>query len=149
MAIDETDKKILNELVNDSRQSFRELAKKVGVSVVTVLKRTREMEKSGIIKKYSVYLDYEQLGYDVPVVINCRVKKGNEMAILKKEINNPHITGMYDITGDFDIQLVGKFKSRRQLDDYVKKLQKHQFIDRTLTLLILHTLKEDQVNPLV
>ena len=39
MEIDAIDKKILNTIVHNSRLSFREIAKKVGVSVVTVLKQ--------------------------------------------------------------------------------------------------------------
>ena len=45
MTLDTLDKKILNNLTVDARQSARQLALKLGVSTVTVLSRMKKLEK--------------------------------------------------------------------------------------------------------
>ena len=59
MELDETDKKILNVLVNNSRLSFRQIAKKVNVSVATVMHHIHKLEKENVIERYTTKLDYE------------------------------------------------------------------------------------------
>jgi len=48
--VEEKDIGILRELVADARLSFREIARRTGLSVVTVAARVREMEKQGVIE---------------------------------------------------------------------------------------------------
>ena len=50
MAPDETDKKILNVIIENSRLSLRQIAKKVGVSVATVMHHLQNLEKEKIIR---------------------------------------------------------------------------------------------------
>ncbi|UCH57559.1 MAG: winged helix-turn-helix transcriptional regulator, partial [Candidatus Bathyarchaeota archaeon] len=63
--IDETSTMILRQFLEDSRRSFREVARKIGVSSGTVASRVKEMEEEGVIKKYIALLDYEKLGYEL------------------------------------------------------------------------------------
>jgi len=50
--VDEIDKKILKKLLTDSRFSYRQIARELKLSVGTVLKRIKRLEKGGIIKLY-------------------------------------------------------------------------------------------------
>ena len=63
--VDETSQKVLEEYLRDSRQSFREVARKIGISSGTVANRIKDLEEEGIIKKYTTQLDYEKLGYEL------------------------------------------------------------------------------------
>ena len=56
--IDETSRKVLAEYLQDSRQSFREVARKIGISSGTVASRIKDMEENVIIKKYTTLLNY-------------------------------------------------------------------------------------------
>ena len=55
MAPDETDKKILNVIIENSRLSLRQIAKKVGVSVATVMHHLQNLEKEKIIRNFRTY----------------------------------------------------------------------------------------------
>lgn len=142
MKIDKTDKDILNVLLENSRLSYRQIAKKIRRSVATVMHRVKALQKEGVIKGYTVDLDYEKLGYDLPVLI--------EMAVdIKERPDAGHIIGLnenvskvYDISGDFDEAVFAIFKNRRQLDEYTKELGNQKFITKTTTHLILRTIKE-------
>lgn len=143
--IDKTDKDILNTLLDNSRLSYRQIAKRIGRSVATAMHRVKKLEQEGIIKKYTVSLNYEKLGYDTPVIINFRVAKGKAISVGKGISLNPNIVSMYDVTGDFDVTLYALFKNRAQLDKFIKELPKHEDVTRIYTKLIMNTIKEDNI----
>ncbi len=139
------DQKILNLLLENSRLSFRELAKKAGISVVTVINRVRELEKESIIKGYTAELDYEKLGYDVLAMILLRISKGKLFEVEKKISIHPNVFAVYDVTGHFDCLIIAKFNNRKALDVFLKKIQAYDFVERTETSLVLNTIKEKNI----
>ncbi|MBI4173776.1 MAG: Lrp/AsnC family transcriptional regulator [Candidatus Aenigmarchaeota archaeon] len=141
-ALDDLDRKIVNALIANSRLSYRQISRKIGVSVVTVMKRARKLEKSGIIKGYTATLDYEKLGYDLQVIIDVRVSKGKLFDVENMIANRANVVTVYDVTGSSDVLLVCRFKTRKQLDDFVKYIQTIPNVIRTHTRLILNTIKE-------
>ena len=145
MKIDEINKKILNVLLSNSKLSYRDIAKKVGVSVVTILKRVKELEKEGVIKNYTVNLDYDKLDYDISVIIKMRIAKGKLFEVEKKIATNANVFAVYDVTGDFDCIIIAKFKNRRAMDAFLKKTQTYEFMERTETSIVLNTIKEKNI----
>ena len=53
MKMDETDEKILKNLMVDARLSARQLALRLGMSTVTILSRIKKLEKEKIIRRDS------------------------------------------------------------------------------------------------
>ena len=145
MEPDQTDKKILNVVVNNSRLSFRQIAAKTGVSVATVMHHVHKLEKHKVIEKYTTKLDYEMMGYDVEVMIEIRISKGRLLDVEKKISVNPNVFAIYDVTGTFDAVILARFKNRRQMDSFLKKIQTYEFVERTETKLILKTIKEESI----
>ena len=145
MELTERDKKILNILVEDSRLSLRQIAKKADASVATVMNHLRQLEKTGLIKKYTAKLDYERAGYDVEVMIEIRISKGKLFEVEKKIGSNPNVFAVYDITGPFDAVILARFPTRRLMDNFLKKIQTYEFVERTETKLILNTIKEENI----
>ena len=145
MKIDNTDKKLLNALLENARLSYRQLAKKTGVSVATVMNHIKKLEKEKIITGYAATLDYEQLEYDIEVTISIKVVKGKLLETESKMAANPHVIAVFDVTGDFDCLVLARFKNTRALDTFLKRIQKYEFIERTHTTLILNTIKDTQM----
>jgi len=141
--IDETDRKILKEYTEDSRQSYREIARKIGVAPGTVVSRIREMEKQGIISKYTAQLNYQKLGYDLTAITEITVSKGMIIEVGKEITKIREACAIYNVTGDSDVMVVAKFKDREDLSNFTKKVLKIPHVDRTKTHLVLITLKED------
>ncbi|MBS3101433.1 Lrp/AsnC family transcriptional regulator [Candidatus Woesearchaeota archaeon] len=145
MQLEETDKKILNIIVENSRLSLRQIAKKANVSVATVMHHIKKLEKDGVIKKYTSKLDYEKAGYDIEAVIEIRISKGRLFEVERKIASNPNVFAVYDITGAFDSLVLARFPTRRQMDHFLKKLQTYDFVERTETKLILNTIKDENI----
>ncbi len=139
------DAEILNILVDNARLSAREVAKKAGVSAVTAINKIKELEKAGIIKGYSAEIDSEKIGYDVHAIIRLQIAKGKLFEVENKIAVHPNVFAVYDVTGEFDALIITKFKSRKVLDTFLKKIQGYDFVQRTETQLILNTIKERNI----
>ena len=140
--IDASDEKIINALLENGRASLREVAKKSKLSVATVLKRVRRLEKKGVISGYAAVIDYEKIGYDVTVLVELRVSKGKLFEVEKKIAAHPNVALLYDHTGAYDALVVARFRNRRSMDAFLKKVQSYDFVERTETQLVLNTIKE-------
>ena len=143
MELNETDIRILQGLLEDARFSSRQIAKKVGVSVGTVLSRIEKMERDGIIKGYSAILNHEKLGYQLTVVSEITVSKGRLVEMEQEIAKIPNVCGVYDVTGLTDAVIIAKFKSREDLGHFTKRLLALPYIERTNTHVVLTTVKED------
>jgi Lrp/AsnC family transcriptional regulator for asnA, asnC and gidA len=145
MELDATDKGILGALVENSRLSYRQLAKRLRISPATVMHRVGRLEKEGVIRNYTVSLDHEKLGLDVSVLIEVRVARGKLLDVERRIAGHPNVSAVYDVTGDFDAVIVATFPNRKAMDAFLKKLQTFEFVERTETKLILNTIKEESV----
>jgi len=145
MELSDKDKRVLNALVDNSRLSLRQIASKIGVSAATVMHHINKLEKEKIIKSYTAELDYEKIGYDIVVVIEVRISKGKLLDVEKKIAVHPNVFAVYDITGAFDAIILARFKTRRQMDNFLKKIQTYEFVERTETKLVLQTIKERNI----
>ncbi|MCK5670434.1 Lrp/AsnC family transcriptional regulator, partial [Candidatus Bathyarchaeota archaeon] len=96
------------------------------------------------IKKYTIQVDHERLGYDLTVLINVNVtgapdffEENNALTAL----NEPN--AIYNTTGDNDIMIIAKFKNREELSNFTKNLLRMDAVQGTKTQLVLKTLVED------
>ncbi len=59
MKLDNIDKKLLEELAEDGRLSYDDLAEKVGLSRVAVKDRIQNLKEKGVIEKFTVVINSE------------------------------------------------------------------------------------------
>ncbi len=143
MNLDETDERILKNLMMDARQSARQLALKLGMSTVTVLSRIKKLEKEKIIKGYTAIIDHEKIGYSLTAIIEI-IAKNDKIVGVEEEISKfENVCGVYDITGSTDTIVVAKFKERNELSKFVKGLASITNVENTITHVVLNTTKED------
>jgi DNA-binding Lrp family transcriptional regulator len=141
--LDEVDKAILRELISNARLSFREIARRIGVSTATVANKVRRMEEEGVIRGYTAIVDAEKLGYDIVAVIEVVISKGKVANVEEEIAKAPNVQAVYDVTGESDAMIVARFKSRAELSNFVKKLLSMEYVERTITHVVLNVKKEE------
>jgi DNA-binding Lrp family transcriptional regulator len=107
-----------------------------------VSNRVKKLEESGIIKEYRVILDADKVGWGLNVVIGLRIQKGRLIEIQKKIALDPRVYGVYDVTGDFDSMIIARARDSRDLDDLSKNVLSVDGVVRSVTHLVLNTVKE-------
>jgi len=148
--VDEIDTAILGELVNDSKTSIKELARKLRIHPNTVMQRVKRLEKSGIIMKYTTVVNYEKVGYGLQalIFINVRMGKGWE-AELKPVARLPQVSSFLLLTGEYDALAIVRLKDKDELSAILRKIQDTNIVVKTTTHLILDYYKYSyEYNPL-
>ncbi len=144
MKIDDKDRKIVAELIKDSRQTTHQLSKKLNIPITTIHNRIKKLIKDGVIINYTVNLDHNKLGRPVPayigITINYNVpgKKVNQVEIAKKIKLLEGVYETYIMTGGSDILVKVLAKDITDLNLLVTdKMRNIEGIDKTQTAIIL------------
>lgn len=141
--IDELERKIVRVLNENARLSFREIAKAVGTSATSVIHAVKKLEAAGAIRGYIPVVDPEHFGLGLAAVVAVRISKGRLIETQKRIAQDPHVAAVYDVTGDWDCFIVGRFADREDLNGFVKGLLALPHVDRTVTHLVLNVVKDE------
>lgn len=140
--VDELDVQILSELVRDSRQSYRKIAEKLKVATGTIQNRILKMELEKVIKSYSANIDTQKVGYNISALIALCIDRAQLKQVEEKFVKHPNVLEMFKITGEYDAMIRVSFKSMSELNEFITKKLKEQGINKTVTFIILDTMKE-------
>ena len=59
-----------------------------------------------------------------------------------KIATDPNCLAVYDVTGEFDAVIIAKFRSREDMNAFVKRVNAIPHVERTYTMLALDVVKE-------
>ncbi len=141
---DELDKKIIRELNRNARQSFREIAKAVGISVTAVIHRIKKFEEAKVIKGYIPVVNQEYFGINLIAMIALRISQGKLLETQEQIAEDRRVVAVYDITGEWDSLVIAYFKDRQDLNDFIKALLSQKNVDRSVTHIVLNVVKEER-----
>lgn len=105
---DATDKKILQELQHDGRQSIAELAEKVNLSASPCWRRVKQLEESGIVSSYGARLDRRKLGYGVTGFIQIQLEHhspDSTTAFEREIVAIAQVIACHNLSGKYDYML--------------------------------------------
>lgn len=141
--VDDVDRKIIRLLQEDARKSFNKIADSLSIAVGTAYNRVKNLEDSGILKGYTIMLDSAKLGYGLTALILIQAD-GRYLPEVEKELAKlDEVICIYDITGDYDIAVVARFKNRKTLNNFIKSTLKMPHVSKTVTNVVLNVVKED------
>ncbi|MXS71663.1 MULTISPECIES: Lrp/AsnC family transcriptional regulator [Chryseobacterium] len=105
MNFDETDKKLLQFLQKDGKQTTKELSHKLNLSVTAVYERIKKLENSGVISKYVALVDKTKIDRKFLVLCHVRLtqhKKDFVMQFEREIMDLPEVTECFHVSGDYD-----------------------------------------------
>jgi DNA-binding Lrp family transcriptional regulator len=146
--LDEVDLRIIEQLLKDGRKSYREIARELGLSVATVHNRVKRLQAEGVIKGFAPIMDYSRLGFDLTALILLQAEGAHLVEVEEEVAKLKEACAVYDVTGEFDVAVVARFKSREALNRFIKRILKIPFVKRTSTSMVLNVVKEDFRLPL-
>ena len=146
--LDEIDIKIIDLLQKDSRLSFNRIAKELGISVGTAYNRIRGLEEKGVLRGYTAIIDPVKVGYQLTAIILIQAEGKHLMDVESEIARMGNVISVYDITGEFDIAVIARFKDRFDMNKFIKALLKMPYVKRTVTNVVLNVVKEDFRIPL-
>lgn len=119
MKTDDIDKKIIVELSKNSRLSMSELGRRINLSSPSATERVRRMESYGIIKKYTLEIDYEKLGLPIQCIIEATVKNGDYKRFKNYIESLPNVDFCYRIAGNACYMLKMQFENFSNAEEFI------------------------------
>ncbi|MGG1572505.1 Lrp/AsnC family transcriptional regulator [Fictibacillus sp. NRS-1165] len=120
MKIDDMDRRIIDELSKNSRLSMSELGRRVNLSSPSVTERVRRMESFGIIKKYTVEVDYEKLGQPIQCMVEATIKNGDYRSFKHFIERLPNVEFCYRIAGNACFMLKLQFPTFAKAEEFIE-----------------------------
>ena len=145
--IDEKDQKILSELKKNSRNSTKNIAKNIAIPRVTVHDRIQKMQKNGIIKSFSVNIDYKKIGFPTEVFVFIGFQANVEVSqreLAKKIGKLTGVSEVHIISGEYDLLLKVRGSSLEEIGKLVvDKIRVLKGVGRTFTFACFETIKDE------
>ena len=141
MALDDLDRRILEELKVDGRVSYQELGERIGLSPTAVKRRMDRMHETGAIRGYTVLIDPALDGRETEAFVEvfCRGTVGpDELRRILSGI--PDVIEAQTVTGEADALVRLRATSMPALEDALEKVRLAPQVDSTRSAIVLSQL---------
>lgn len=102
--LDDVDLALLRLLAQDARTSQRSLARKLGMSPPAIGDRLARLERTGVIRGYSVVVDWAAAGFPVVVYLAITTAQGHDLGPVMAEVGRlAEVETVTIVTGDLDL----------------------------------------------
>ncbi len=143
--LDERDIAILKKLVENSRSTYVEIARSLGISDVAVLKRVRKLEQLGIIKRYTIDIDYSKLGYTMVSYTGIDVDAEHLFLVLDKLKSLPNVKFIAMTSGDHSIITKIVAKDSDELARVHNEISRFPGVKRVCPAIVLQIVKDEKL----
>jgi DNA-binding Lrp family transcriptional regulator len=140
--LDDTDRRIIDALLDNGRASASELAEQAEVATATATKRLQRLEAEGVIDGYQPEIDYGAFGYEVTAVFRLDVDGAGLETVVSDLRDAGNMIGVYEVTGSDDVVAVGKFENTEALNAQIKSVLTHPEVRSARTSIVLDTVCE-------
>lgn len=146
--LDEKDKKILMILQENGRAQFKEISKRINLSIDSVHKRIKEMQKKGVFTP-TIMIDPRVIGYPLIADIKIRLKNVSEekrQEFIRYMQSYDKCTELIAIMGDYDFTCVLIAKDSNELEKISTQIRQRfkELISEWKGILVLKTYKFEE-----
>jgi DNA-binding Lrp family transcriptional regulator len=132
---DKIDDDILKILRDDSRESFVDIGKKLGLSESAVRRRVKNLIDGGIIKKFTLELGEQN---STKAIVLISVESSMDTSKVSARLTKLEgVRKVYEITGQYDIAVIISAPNIAEINISIDSLRKIPGVSDTNTVIIL------------
>lgn len=144
--IDDIDLKILTELTNDASISVPLLSKKINANASVVYSRIKRLIKKGLIKKFTIIINDEALGFNVKALTGINMDSKFRSNVLNVLFKIPEVKEVAEVTGRFDIIVTMTARSLDEMHQLIsERIGSIEGIQKTETFIEMRKITRDIV----
>lgn len=141
LRLDDLDRKIIAELMDNARRSFRALGVAVGLSAPAVKRRVDRLRDTGIIDRFTVTVDPRVMGWRVESFIELFCAPRTPALRIREALTgHPEIVSAFTITGDADALLHLKVVDATHLEQALERIRAEPIVTQTRSVVVLSRL---------
>ena len=135
---DDKDLQIIEILSKNARISLRDIKKQVNLSPSSIRNRMERLVEMGVIKRYTVDIDYTKMGLDIQVLVQITTKPGMSKSIYGRLSNYKQVTGIMRTAGPANFILTVRVRDIVELTRFITgELEGLDGVERIETMFIL------------
>jgi Lrp/AsnC family leucine-responsive transcriptional regulator len=145
MKLDITDKKLINLLQDNSKQTTKQLSLQLNLSVTAVYERIKKLEKEEVVQKYVAIIDKNKI--EKSFMVFCHVKliqhtRENVSTFEKEILKLEEVSECFHVSGEYDYILKVFVKDMEQYRSFmVTKLTAIKYIGSTHSTFAIEKVK--------
>lgn len=141
VALDDTDRAIVDALREDGRLSMRSLAEQLHISRASAYTRVERLVDEGVITGYTVTIDPERYGFGISAYVYLKISQHSWKAVRDRILHIPEVWHGALVSGDNDLVLLVRTQDAASMRDLVlNTFQTMPDVVATQTVLILDEL---------
>ncbi|TFF96937.1 MAG: Lrp/AsnC family transcriptional regulator [Promethearchaeota archaeon] len=142
--MDNIDRDIIKILQDNARTSYREIKDELGISIGTIHNRIAKLKKKNIIESYTIRLNNKKLGYELTFLIRMNIDGKFTDKILNELKERTEVCSIFHTTGEQSAALICRFKNSEDVNQFIRELNKKDYIRRTVSNLVLKEYKSER-----
>jgi Lrp/AsnC family transcriptional regulator len=150
--LDDTDRRILRQLLAEPSLGTAELAERAGVTTATCWRRLERLEATGVIGARQAVIDWRKLGYGVEVSLRFTLDKTDPRAFdefIEGARLVPEVVAIETFLGRVDVRLNVIARDMKQYQEiYRARILTLPHIADIEALMLVATIKDDEALPL-
>lgn len=140
--MDEKDRKIIAALRENSRTPIRKISKRVRMSESGVRKRVRQLEREGVIERFTVAVDPSKLGYSTTAIVGLDVEPEKCRTVIKELTGLGDVKRLAIVAGEHTIMGEVLARDNKELADIVlRKIGGIEGVTKVHASVILERIK--------
>lgn len=141
MQIDDLDRRIIVQLVEDARRSYAEIGQVVGLSAPAVKRRVDRLRERGVVTGFTAMIDPESVGWTTEAFVELHCGRRTSPAELAATVRKiPEVVAAYTVTGDADALVHIRASGTRHFEEVLERLRESPSIAQTKSTVVLSRL---------
>jgi Lrp/AsnC family transcriptional regulator for asnA, asnC and gidA len=126
----------LSELSKDASISVPRLSKKININSSVVYSRIKRLVKRGLIKKFTIIINDEALGFNVKALTGITMDSKLRDNVLGELFKIPEVREVAEVTGRFDVLVTMTARSLDEMHQIIsEKVGRIEGIQKTETFI--------------
>ncbi|MFW9921302.1 MAG: Lrp/AsnC family transcriptional regulator [Candidatus Thorarchaeota archaeon] len=140
--VDDNDKIIIDMLRENARSSLRDIAKIVEMSPSSVRNRIEKLIDRGLIKRFTIDVDYRKMGYDIQVIVLITSRPGSSENLYKSLQSFEQISRVYWTSGPANFVCLVRVHDMHELSRFLTThLEKLEGVERVESMFLMPQLE--------
>lgn len=142
MKLDETDKKIIELLMENGRMSYVDIGKELNLSRVSIRERVNNLTENGVIEKFTVVVNSDKVGRTVSAFFEVDCEPLFLVQIAETLAHNPKVASCYQMTGPSTLHMHVLVEDFDKLESFInEELYSLEGITRVESHILLRRFK--------
>jgi len=119
--LDDIDRKIIEMLLENSRMSYVDMGRELGMTRVAVSERVKALQDRGVIESFTITLNLQKIGKPISAFFSIDVETGAFEAIARDLADDPNVVSVYQMTGPSSLHVHAVLADMEALEKFISE----------------------------